>query len=97
MVNCLQTHKIINSLTFVNLVTPKAGAKHELLLNKPSSGELGVCSCDGHWSAQGRTWAHRGVKHLRGMERAWAWSLQGHIGCKGMGPTEAWNVEERGA
>jgi hypothetical protein len=25
-------------LTFVNLVTPKAGAKNELLFNKPASG-----------------------------------------------------------
>ena len=29
--------KII-SVTIVNLVTPKAGAKHELLLNEPASG-----------------------------------------------------------
>jgi len=25
-------------MTFVNLVTPKFGAKHELLFNKPASG-----------------------------------------------------------
>jgi hypothetical protein len=31
--------KII-SLTFVNLVTPKAAAKQELLLNKPASGSF---------------------------------------------------------
>jgi hypothetical protein len=29
------------SLTFVNLVTPKAQAKHELLFNKPAS-EVGL-------------------------------------------------------
>ncbi len=35
--------KII-SLTFVNLVTPKAGAKQELLLNRPEAGLLNKSS-----------------------------------------------------
>jgi hypothetical protein len=36
--------KII-SLAFLNLVTPKAGAKHELLFNKPETGLLNKGSC----------------------------------------------------
>ncbi len=35
--------KIVNkimSLTIMNLITPKAGAKHELLFNEPASGHV---------------------------------------------------------
>jgi hypothetical protein len=74
--------KII-SLTFVNLVTPKAGAKHDFCSTNRPLESLG------HVAVKG-IWAHRGVKHVG------AWGLQGHIACKGMGPAEAWNME-RGA
>jgi len=40
----------IISVRIVNLVTPKAGAKHELLFNEPFSGSLFLCinraACD---------------------------------------------------
>jgi hypothetical protein len=98
MVNWYQINKLrmakIIYLAFVNLVTPKAGAKHELLLNKPASGNLGACGCEGRWSAQGRTGAHRVVKHLRGMERAWAWGLQRHGTWRSVERKGAWSMKE---
>ncbi len=60
--------------------------------NRPleSLGQVVVRGVGVHRGAQGR-------ETSRSMKRVGAWSLQGHMACKGMRSAEAWNVEERGA
>ncbi len=43
----------IMSVTIMNLVKPKAGAKHELLVNEPASGQHMFCSFDKKKQASG--------------------------------------------